>query len=939
MGIQAIQNDFSSGELSPNVWSRPDRPFYKTGLEVCRNFFPLLTGGLKFRPGTEYSVHSRLNRDAWGLPFRFNIDQSYSLEFTESKIRIHQDGGIILETAKNITGITNANPGVITSVGHGFSSGDEVWITGIAGLRGLNGQFFLVVYIGADTFSLTDIDGNAINTTSMGMYTSGGTVARVYEIISPYTIAEAKTLKFCGTADLMYLFCKTREPRVLIRSGNTSWSVNTYTRYSSELAISGITQASPGVITSTAHGLVSGDRIYLSHIKGMEELNGSEYLVVYINANTFSLTDLAGSAINTSAYKAYSDGGDIAIVRDVGKTITGITKASPGVITISAHGYATNDKVYISGVGGMTELNGFFFWVKKIDADTFSLMDELGNNIDTTAYTTFTSGGTVSYIHGLFTKLGDFPEACGLYGGRFFAGGTDNDPDTNWASMGPDSATGMSQYDDFTIGTEDVDGMVFIIPSQAFTADRIYWYTGNQKFLCIGTSGGVYKVTGGSDGAAITPTSIVVSPVSNIGVKDLMPVVVDNQTYYVEQGGETLRAFGYSLMDDEYKSFDKNVVADEIAYGGILQLCFARGRPDLVFAIRADNVLLSCTILEQNNISGWSRHYFGGSGKVLSVVIEPRTTGADQVGLIIERTIDGYTRRYIEYFSIDPRLPAFSDYFTGENNYEDDREIFERMVFETQIKFVRLDSAVILDTTQETTLTLAAVSGEDITVTAGSSIFAATDIGRVISAKYLTGEETGTALIIEYTSGTQVKVQIIETFSSTTYTSGAWYFAANEIGGVGHLEGETLGVLTDGAVHPDTEVIDGTVTFDYPVRYAIVGLRYTGFFRTLDLTLALSDGSDTARLRNIEQLFLRVRDALGGKIGSTKSGFYKLTALLDRREKDSYWDRPPALFSGMRQVLSRDTWENEKRIVFVQDDPLPFTALAFIASEDEGAAE
>ena len=249
MSINFFQNDFKSGELSPEVWARNDRPFYKSGLEICKNFTPLLTGGARFRPGTHYSIHTDGNADAFGLPFRFNIDQAYSLEFTDYKLRFHKNGGVLLEDGKAISGITIATD-LITCTGHGFSTGDEIYISGIVGTTELNNQFFLVVYVDENTFTLKDINGDAVDLDGMTAWSSAGTAARVYEIASPYTVAEAKRIKYCGTADLMYLFHPDHEPRVLIRSGATSWAINTYTRYSAQWEITGITQANPGVVTT-----------------------------------------------------------------------------------------------------------------------------------------------------------------------------------------------------------------------------------------------------------------------------------------------------------------------------------------------------------------------------------------------------------------------------------------------------------------------------------------------------------------------------------------------------------------------------------------------------------------------------------------------------------------------------------------------------------------
>lgn len=70
------------------------------------------------------------------------------------------------------------------------------------------------------------------------------------------------------------------------------------------------------------------------------------------------------------------------------KTITAITKASQAVITVGAsHGYAVNNTVYVSGVAGMTEMNGRRGLITAIGASTITV------NINSTAFTTYTSGG------------------------------------------------------------------------------------------------------------------------------------------------------------------------------------------------------------------------------------------------------------------------------------------------------------------------------------------------------------------------------------------------------------------------------------------------------------------------------------------------------------------------------------------------------------------
>jgi hypothetical protein len=68
------------------------------------------------------------------------------------------------------------------------------------------------------------------------------------------------------------------------------------------------------------------------------------------------------------------------------KTITAITKANPGVVSSTAHGYSNGDYVLMT-VQGMYQVNYRVFRVSAVATDSFSLEGE-----DTTNYATFSSG-------------------------------------------------------------------------------------------------------------------------------------------------------------------------------------------------------------------------------------------------------------------------------------------------------------------------------------------------------------------------------------------------------------------------------------------------------------------------------------------------------------------------------------------------------------------
>lgn len=115
----------------------------------------------------------------------------------------------------------------------------------------------------------------------------------------------------------------------------------------------------------------------------------------------------AGKAISGNTLKGQiGDIGGITVARErTGRTAAGgtknisnVTSADPGVVTANAHNIDTGTWVLFASVGGMTELNGNAYVWEDLSTNTGSLKDRLGNDIDTSGFTTYTSGGTVTPV-------------------------------------------------------------------------------------------------------------------------------------------------------------------------------------------------------------------------------------------------------------------------------------------------------------------------------------------------------------------------------------------------------------------------------------------------------------------------------------------------------------------------------------------------------------
>ena len=218
--------NFTGGELSPRLDGRTDLTKYSSGCSTLENLVVYPHGSAARRPGSTFLAEVADSDNKTRLiPFEFSTTQTYMLEFSNLKMRVYKDSGAVLEGDKTISGITQANPAVVTATSHGYSNGDEVVITGVVGMTEVNGKRFLVADKTTNTFELQDKDGVDINSSSFTTYTSGGVSNKVFEIATPYTTAQLFDIKFAQSADVMYITHPEHEVEKLSRTGHTAWTL------------------------------------------------------------------------------------------------------------------------------------------------------------------------------------------------------------------------------------------------------------------------------------------------------------------------------------------------------------------------------------------------------------------------------------------------------------------------------------------------------------------------------------------------------------------------------------------------------------------------------------------------------------------------------------------------------------------------------------------
>lgn len=99
MSIRTMQTSFAAGELAPSLHGRVDLAKYAIGLKKASNMLIHAHGGASNRPGTVHVAETPASGETRLIPFQFSVVQAYVLEFSNLKMRIIKDGGLVVYPA------------------------------------------------------------------------------------------------------------------------------------------------------------------------------------------------------------------------------------------------------------------------------------------------------------------------------------------------------------------------------------------------------------------------------------------------------------------------------------------------------------------------------------------------------------------------------------------------------------------------------------------------------------------------------------------------------------------------------------------------------------------------------------------------------------------------------------------------------------------------
>ena len=472
----------------------------------------------------------------------------------------------------------------------------------------------------------------------------------------------------------------------------------------SDVTISGATQANPVVITATGHGYSNGDEISITGVVGMTELNNKRYLVANKTTNTFEITNVDGTNINGTGFTAYTSGGvanrvyeistpyltaelfdikfaqsaDVMYITHPNHEVEKLSRTGHTSWTLAdvdftdgpyldnnittttlnpgSHTVGTGVAVVASATTGINGGSGFLatdvgrlirfrdgYMKVTARADTTNITVEIIEDLGSAT-------ASADFALGSFSDTTGHPTCVTFFEQRLVFAGTTDQPQTLFFSKSGDYEN-MNENRGGTVA--DDDAIIYTIASNQVNAIRFMTAT---RTLIVGTAGGEFTVSGGGTDVAITPTNILIKKQSNHGAANLDAIAAGNATLFLQRAKRKIRELAYNFDVDGYLAPDMTILSEHITEGGITQMAYQQEPNQIVWMTRDDGELIGLTYQREQQVTAWHRQIFGGSfgsGNAVceSVAALPTDDAEYQVWVIVKRTINSVTRRYVEYLN------------------------------------------------------------------------------------------------------------------------------------------------------------------------------------------------------------------------------------------------------------------------------------------------
>lgn len=641
--LRDVQSNFVAGELDPLLIGRTDLKHYFQGCELARNVFLLPQGGARRRPGLEFI-------DV--LPETITRVTGQTITAPNGGTTANANDDDITTLFTTTTGISTTDPYVVAH--YDLLAAKTIKFADILGFSldaGTSAAEFRVQY------STDDAAWNDFGTDTMDASTTA-----INKRFHSTTAVSARYWRFVriGATDLTTSIATILEFNVWEESGTLSASrcvdfefstTQTYKMIFSDFNIAVYVGKTLQTHIKTPYSAAA-----LSNMTWTQSLDTMilfqedipvQKLVRGSANDLWTLSALAFDAIPSYRFTP-ADSNPAATLTPSAITGTVDLTASAGVFTSADVGQ------YISGNGGYARIVSF-------TSTTVVKAYVITPFWDTTV---IASGDWIleaGYEAAWSTTRG-YPRTGTFHQSRLVVAGSRDLPQSIWFSK-------INLFFDFDLGTNlDDEGIALTLDTDEvsainaiFSGRHLQIYTSNAEF---------FVPTYSSGGSVITPNNIEVRRATRNGsVEGLRVHNVDGATMYLNRSGGALREFLYIDTEQSYASSNISLLSSHLVRTPVdtaFRKATSTEDADYMLLVNSDGTLAMLNTLRDQELNGWSLQETDGLFKSCGVEL-------DTMFFVVERTINGTTSRFVEYFDdkhsldnsfyTDAGLP--NDTFTG----------------------------------------------------------------------------------------------------------------------------------------------------------------------------------------------------------------------------------------------------------------------------------
>jgi hypothetical protein len=897
-----------------------------------RNFFVDYRSGASSRPGGRFVVQAKNSTSAVRLiPYQYSATSTYAIEFGDLYCRFITDGGPVLEAPTTITAVNNNSPVQVTIPGNTYSAGDWLFINGVGGMPSMNDRYFTVASSGTN-LTLNDANGVPVNSVGYGTYTSGGTAARIYTIVSPYAAADLALLKFAQISNSMTLTHPSYPPYTISATSPTNWvfaqivfatTISPPTSVSAAASASGTANYAYGVTAVDINGQEST-------ISAVANLASAVNIGVTAGTITVKWTPpiTPTSATNYNVYKAeLSFSGAIPVGASFGfigttqstsfvdsNIVPDFTQSPPlvrdpfapgQVLTVTPSGGASY--VQATTTVSITSATGTGFSgtvvVNSSGVPNAVIINNAGQNYKSTDTVVFADSGGGTGAAGTMTvgiSTGLYPGCSCFFQQRQWFAGSNAYPTTFWATQ-------PGLYQNFNISDPIVASDAIVGTVVSLQLNAIKAMLPMPGGLILLTTQGAWQLSGGGGGiasfSAVTPENVTANPQAYNGASDVPPVVVNYDIVYVQAKGAIVRDLSYNIYANIYTGADISVLSNHLFYGHqITQWAYAEEPFKIIWAVRDDGILLSLTYVKEQEIYGWAQHDTLGLYQSICSIREGQV---DAIYTVVKRFIGGLWIQMIERFS--DRMFTYG-----------------------------AEDAFCVDCGAQSALTYPAAdltassSAGTVTFNATANVFSGGNVGQILrmdgGIATITQDASPTSLVGTWTQPPTITLPNDPDNTPVPATQGNWSITPQftTFYGLDYLEGQTVSILADGGVVEPQVVANGQIALVNAASKVTVGLGFTAQLKTMYLDVG--EPTVQGKRKKINALTVRAVETRGLSAGRTFDTLVPIKQL----NRATVLGQSVPLLTGDERIVMDPLWDVPGQICLQLTDPLPATVLGVI---------